>query len=494
MIHMGTIVPHDVSTYVNFDRSNPDWCYHPKASSMFDKQAEGVAHVWNVLSDKKVAVLADEVGMGKTLQALAVCALLWRIKNDARILVIAPREIVAANWQNEFLTFLSNHYKKSDDIVKTSIGGRPVHELIKCRNLPELIVRADERCHHFFIAKTTSFSYVNTEFQDRDGSIKLEAIARVLGKTGVREIPKEDIEKALYFGRRLRERVTSAFFGNSKFGVQPFDLLIVDEAHYYRNRKGGSLRVNTAAGFFGDDGSGRIADRVLLLTATPNHTSLENIETIISYFADVDTLLGTKGRHELDSRGRAERLMDSIGLRRYRTLAGKIKYQYRNENAVESDFASSKPSEIFFALYQKRLVQELKAQEKPGRENRRVFFGYLEGFESFTPSEEVSESEYDDEKRESTDFSKRWDSAILSDLSKAYHRCYRAPPSHPKYDKMIESILSVAQDYWQDRIQKNLIFVRRIPSLKEISTRIIESYDNIFWDRILATWKKYHYT
>ncbi len=131
MIHMGTIVPHDVSTYVNFDRSNPDWCYHPKASSMFDKQAEGVAHVWNVLSDKKVAVLADEVGMGKTLQALGVCALLWRIKNDARILVIEPREIEAANWQNEFLTCLSNDYIKSDDIIKSTDEERPSHEYIQ---------------------------------------------------------------------------------------------------------------------------------------------------------------------------------------------------------------------------------------------------------------------------------------------------------------------------------------------------------------------------
>ena len=456
---------------------------------MFAKQAEGAAHIWNLLSEKKIALLADEVGMGKTLQALAVCALLWRVKPDARVLVIAPREVVAVNWQNEFLTFLVNHYRSADDTVKTNIGGRPIHELIKCRNLPELIQNAEEGCHHFFIAKTTSFSYLNNEFQDGDGNIKRDAFRKFFGPLRVRDIPRDDLERALCLGRLLRERLTSSLCQSAEINSSPFDFLIVDEAHYYRNKKDGSLRVNAATGFFGNQKSGRIADHVLLLTATPNHTALENIEAILSYFVEPDALLEIKDRGALDFRDRAERLLGSVGLRRHRALAGKIKYQYRNENAVESDFTGSTASELFFAIYQKRLVQELKKQDKTGKGTRRLFFGYLEGFESFVPSEDVSESEYDDERRESLDFAKNWDSEILNELSKEYHRCYGVPPSHPKYDKMIYKILSVSLDYWKERTQKNLIFVRRIPSLKEISKRIIDRYDKVFWDRIFSTWK-----
>jgi hypothetical protein len=491
MIRLGTITPNDVSRFINFDRDNSEWCYRAGDDSMFAKQAEGAAHIWNLLSEKKIALLADEVGMGKTLQALAVCALFWRVKPDARILVVAPREVVADNWQNEFLTFLANHFRKADDTVKTNIGGRPIHELIKCRNLPELIRRGEERCHHFFIAKTTSFSYLNNEFQDRDGKIKRSAFQQFFGPLRIRDIPEDDRERAQYLGRLLRDRLVSALCRDPEKNSSPFDLLIVDEAHYYRNKKDGSLRVNAATGFFGNEKSGRIADRVLLLTATPNHTALENIEAILSYFVETNALLEMKDGGALDFRDRAERLLYAVGLRRHRALAGKIKYQYRNENAVESDFSGSAASELFFALYQKRLVQELKQQGKTGKGNRKLFFGYLEGFESFTPSEEVSESEYDDERRESLDFAKNWDSEILHELSKAYSRCYGAPPSHPKYDKMIENILSVSKDYWQGETQKNLIFVRRIPSLREISKRIIDSYDRLFWKRIFSTWQTY---
>ena len=39
------------------------------------KQVEGVAGLWHILSNHRYAYLADEVGMGKTYQALGVIAL-----------------------------------------------------------------------------------------------------------------------------------------------------------------------------------------------------------------------------------------------------------------------------------------------------------------------------------------------------------------------------------------------------------------------------------
>ena len=262
--------------------------------------------------------------------------------------------------------------------------------------------------------------------------------------------------------------------------------LIVDEAHYYRNKDGDSLRVKTASGFFGDKETGRIADRVIMLTATPTHTSLTDIENIISYFTDVKALLVKDDLSSKEQKTRSEYLLKAIALRRYRRLAGRIKYQYREEQAIEADFESNPESELFFAIYQKRLVQHLK------KANNRVFFGYLEGFESFSPSKDNVEDSIDEERKESTDFSKQIDTDILRKLSKVYYGFYGSKPSHPKYDRMIELIINPSENYWSKCKQKNLIFVRRIPSLKEISQRIINNYDELFWKKILQAWNLYH--
>ncbi len=80
---------------------------------MQTKQAEGAAYLFNLLNEKRTALLADEVGMGKTIQALAVCAALWQQKPDAKILVLAPRNEVAYNWINEYETFINVHYNFS---------------------------------------------------------------------------------------------------------------------------------------------------------------------------------------------------------------------------------------------------------------------------------------------------------------------------------------------------------------------------------------------
>lgn len=62
---------------------------------MRNLQAKGSARVFNLLEEHKLALLADEVGMGKTIQSLSVCAALWNQKPTAKILVLAPRDEIA---------------------------------------------------------------------------------------------------------------------------------------------------------------------------------------------------------------------------------------------------------------------------------------------------------------------------------------------------------------------------------------------------------------
>ncbi|HDZ2344627.1 TPA: DEAD/DEAH box helicase family protein, partial [Klebsiella pneumoniae] len=105
------ITPVEVSAVMNFDATDTHWQYQSGASSMATKQAEGVAGLWNLLNKQRLALLADEVGMGKTYQAMGVMLLLWQAKPDARILVMAPNRTLCDNWEREFSIFTEIHYR-----------------------------------------------------------------------------------------------------------------------------------------------------------------------------------------------------------------------------------------------------------------------------------------------------------------------------------------------------------------------------------------------
>ena len=109
------VTPHCVSEKMNFDVADPLWRYETCSTSMAAKQAEGVAGLWNLLADQRVALLADEVGMGKTYQAIAVMLLMWQEKPDARILVMAPNSTLCNNWKTEFTTFIHKHLRMKDN-------------------------------------------------------------------------------------------------------------------------------------------------------------------------------------------------------------------------------------------------------------------------------------------------------------------------------------------------------------------------------------------
>ncbi|MGA1847639.1 SNF2-related protein, partial [Deferribacter abyssi] len=113
--------PEIVSEYIAFNAADKNYTYDENDKSMFAKQYEGVAYLWNLLETKNIALLADEVGTGKTYQALGVLITLLKIKPDARCLIIAPRYQVAMNWIREYYNFISIHYKLLDDQIKSSI-------------------------------------------------------------------------------------------------------------------------------------------------------------------------------------------------------------------------------------------------------------------------------------------------------------------------------------------------------------------------------------
>lgn len=457
------ISPQELTRFVSFYRDDKgrelEFDDYNKISMQY-KQAEGASYLFNLLNEKGLALLADEVGMGKTIQSLAVCSALWQQIPDARILVLAPRNEVAYNWEREYETFIKVHYKVKDDIVKSRIDGKPINPAIFCTNLYDLVTEVQKGWGKLFIGKISSFSGLYSQ-DDVNGRLKRTGVEpdknyndpelnTIEAVQGIAELLRKDIVKHLPEGF--------------------FDLVIIDEAHYFRNVDGGSLRVNVAKQFF-NSGVDKIAKKTLLLTATPNHSSSYNINAIVSYFDD--------GKYEGLN---YDKILNEICLRRFRRLSkkGKVKYNYRKEVSRESDFQEDQMSELFFGIYQKQLVSEYMQGETHG--SRRNILGFLEGTE-FIPKEQVSGDD-DKELKEGSDFTSGADGKMLLQLSSKYQEIFDgAPPSHPKYEKLNQDLVA-QNETLQNPNSKKLVFVRRIPSVREIAARAIFRYDEILLEKI----------
>ncbi|PWW11205.1 MULTISPECIES: DEAD/DEAH box helicase [Pseudidiomarina] len=471
-----TITPETVTKAINFNATKDEnWRYdEANNDSMAAKQTEGVAYLWNLLSKHKIALLADEVGTGKTFQALAVAALLWQQKPHARVLVVAPNTTLCTQWRNEYETFVRKLYKQVDHKVKSCVNDKPVQGMEIAAGLEDLAEIIQRATAHMYFVTIHAFSHLSK----KEAENKTQCAA----------------EQA----RKIHEKIKKA-----PFCEEGFDLVIVDEAHYLRNKNGGSQRTAAAQAFF-QNGHSQLAQKVLLLTATPNHTNKTDIANILSYFVTSDYLPFNNATND------AQKLMQTFGLRRLRVLSvgegdetqNFDKYEYRDEQALPATFANNPKAEAFFAIYQKRLVSELEHS----KEKRHLTYGYLEGFESFgrdvekldadnqqakSPSvdspatgeinEEAEEANGEENGEQSKEaFSRALDTELLQSLTASYREKFKTFPQHPKYRALVYKCVPDAEELINTpsiEDLKHLIFVRRIPSLRELTQRMNECYD-----------------
>ncbi len=77
-----------------------EWPAHETKVPLFPYQREGMLH----LAFAERALLADEMGLGKTIQAIAACALLHRLGNVRRVLVVTPASL-KTEWEEQIQRF-----------------------------------------------------------------------------------------------------------------------------------------------------------------------------------------------------------------------------------------------------------------------------------------------------------------------------------------------------------------------------------------------------
>ncbi len=83
-----------------------DWPAHETKVPLFPYQREGMLH----LAFAERALLADEMGLGKTIQAIAACALLHRLGQARRVLVVTPASL-KTEWEEQIQRFTELPYQ-----------------------------------------------------------------------------------------------------------------------------------------------------------------------------------------------------------------------------------------------------------------------------------------------------------------------------------------------------------------------------------------------
>jgi superfamily II DNA or RNA helicase len=83
-----------------------EWPAHETKVPLFPYQRDGMLH----LAFTERALLADEMGLGKTIQAIAACALLHRLGQAERVLVVTPASL-KTEWEEQIQRFTELPYQ-----------------------------------------------------------------------------------------------------------------------------------------------------------------------------------------------------------------------------------------------------------------------------------------------------------------------------------------------------------------------------------------------
>lgn len=416
----------ELSKYITFYENPKKQVYDEDIITDFATlQIEGVAMLLNRLNKFNIVLLADEVGMGKTFQALAVITEQFRQKPDSKVLVITPRKEVLNQWkEEEYKEFREKHLLNQDEKYLPENNNDNIHEI---PNFAKGFLDREKPHTKIVFAKSTSFStQENIDNIDREKQLL------------------EDIKQ--------------------------FDLIVVDEAHKFRNydeKWEDSLIIKTAKNLFGNIND---TTKILLMTATPLHSRNGD-------FKRISNLFNIQNSNFLAIKDNEKELMKNIMVRRLRVMSnGQNKYTYRNEIAKDISLTNESTkdykNELFFAMLQKEY-----AKSDNGRDlsKSKHLLDFLEGtgFDENFAADDTLDVEINTNKE-------------LNKILKKYEKAYgnKEKPSNNKYEKVLEEILNKEEKDIFKRYEKVLIFVRRTASAYELARQYINQFDKDAWNLI----------
>lgn len=479
-----------IKNYISFAGNNAAF---KEENTIPDLQCKGVTALCNILKGRQYAYLADEVGMGKTYQAIGVISMLLNEKKNAKILVIAPNEAVQINWINEIRNFSKNNL-----IGDKQIEAEAIHPIELISHYVE-----ENKVAPVSVIRLTSFSTIaqrigkqgNPEYKYIDDSISAEDLFE-----GLEAITKRKIKKV---GRSYNYRDAGKISGAILKSVSPnFDLVIVDEAQNIRNENNATVffnywmglqrfkqSANTDLGRYIDEvignGKGINNRKYLLLSATPAHRGVESLRCQLLYFEN------EKNISEID-----HDFLEQFMIRRLRTYSGENKYAVRNITADDVAKDLKIDQRMFLALIQSKLAQIQVTN------NATFKIGFLETFESYdvTAESDIKDDEETGEKRKefenggSTDTEEKGaalDKKMMQSVAESYGKTFdgeKCPP-HPKLNFMEKKAEELIDENIcpgdMDVPDKAIIFVRRLASVDELVNRRL---NRLYENRIISYW------
>lgn len=459
-------------------------------------QAKGVTALCKILSGRQYAYLADEVGMGKTYQAIGVIAMLLAEKKNANILIVAPNEAVQRNWRNEIDNFLKNNllFDAKLNLEKDVEVTHPI-DIIHNYALERRKVKIS-------IVRLTAFSTIGervTKHGDSSFSYKDKILSRKLCQ-GIAVVTGHHYESIPYeeYDSKEAGMICGSIF--RRFSPQ-YDLVIVDEAQNIRNENNATAffnfwmglkkckvepetKVGKLLGKYEKEAPKK-RSKYLLLSATPAHRGVESLRKQLQYFENPKNIPVID--HEY---------LEQFMIRRLRTYSGSNKYAVRNITADDVAKDIDVEKRLFLALVQSKLAQVQAAN------NATFKIGFLETFESYDVK--ADEQRVDDETGEKgkefenggsskpDEKGAALDKDILKNLAKSYSKAFNVEkcPPHPKLDFMADEIgkytkTNLFSGTVTEGPDKSIIFVRRLASVDElVNHRLNRRYE----DSIISYW------
>ena len=437
-----------------------------RLASLGEMQLEGAVALYNMIADPKVGMgyLADEVGMGKTYIALGVVSLMRYFNPTLRVLYICPSNNVQEKWHaREYRSFCKHNVRVNQYRIRTP-DGKSAAPAISCRSVTALIRHAATGYYADFFVGMNAFSLALSKDDEAAWKAKLRELNQLL--------PAFQVPTSRITSMAVKDRYAEAL----NYVLPSFDLVVIDEAHNFKHDFESSHRnrvLSAALGFREGEGRIRRVKNALLLSATPYDRDITQLRNQLRLVGHGPLLPDDVTRNEKD---RVEAHLTRFMVRRLNVLqiAGKdhTRNMYRNE------WRSGERAEIRLASDEQKLVTAL-VQKKVGemlvKENGSPSFqtGLLASFESYAESTGSGPVEFDGELEEKVG-SDAQDKHVIAAISDSYiHSDLGRTLPHPKMDSVSQQL---AEELFQ-RSRKQIVFVRRVKSVKEIKRKLDDRYN-----------------
>ena len=478
----------------------------PETRSMADMQLEGIAALYNILCKHGFAYLADEVGMGKTYQAMGLAALVWNEKPDARILFISPRQNLQVKWYDDYLRFFASNYRRrqglGDDRAASILFGQPVHRPVLFQNLRSWAptIGMSERIAPFL--RHTSFTRpVYLTYRDLgDMDVLWDNAHQRLRSWGLFHARRPRGLSASDASEQLNLTFAAAL--NAKLsreaGEQPyFDLVVVDEAQCLRNPFNQTNRVLFASL------KGHV-NKWLFMSATPAHGGPVDLPTILNHYPDDGEVLNPELTEDLPAMQKALQAFLIRRQKRYRTRTtpepiGKDKYRNHDRDGWGiRDNEMSALGTLAMGLVQKGLVDVLQSK------SNRYRIGFLSSFESLQSSiSRTLTPTTDDNDSHENNVASDWhhdqadgvtepeapDTNFIHQLAADFEECFKMPLPHPKIDAVVNRVAALAFGTNTEKGgNKFLIFTRRVSTVDTLKDRLVRRYHQAIEARVRRCW------